>query len=169
MMKREKGARIFWAIVLVLWLLTIFLFSAQPAEESGKLSDGICYKLAAFCNQMLNLGYGEASLQHVAGWLSFPVRKAAHMTEYAVLALLVYRNLLLWKRFPERRSRSVLSWVTAVCCAGVDEIHQLFVEGRCGTVKDVCIDAIGAALGLLLVRFWLRRRKRSGAGKKSMD
>ena len=47
--------------------------------------------------------------------------------------------------------------------ASLDEIHQLFIEGRSGQVIDVCIDTIGVALGIcsfmLLYKIVLKIRK----------
>jgi VanZ family protein len=40
--------------------------------------------------------------------------------------------------------------VLAVLYAVSDEVHQTFVAGRHGSPRDVLIDAVGAALGLLV-------------------
>ena len=39
---------------------------------------------------------------------------------------------------------------TATVYAASDEIHQLFVVGRAGRFTDVCIDGVGACLGILV-------------------
>jgi VanZ family protein len=77
------------------------------------------------------------------------IRKAAHLTEYAVLGLLVFRAL----DEPER-PRAVL-WSIAICAAyaALDELHQAWVPNRTGSVLDVAIDASGAALGVAF-RAW---------------
>lgn len=165
-MNRKKWTRFLWIVLLILWLAVIFVFSAQPAEESQGVSDGICYKLAAFMSRLLGLNYRTQELEWAAEWLSFPIRKAAHMTEYAVLALLVYRNIRLWKEhLPLHRCR-IASWLAVVVCAALDEFHQLFVPGRCGTPKDVCIDAAGAAVALLLCYLQGRNKRGNESGKK---
>ena len=76
------------------------------------------------------------------------VRKLAHLTEYAVLGVLVLRAL----DVPGR----ALGWlivVSLLCCAGyaaLDEFHQTFVPSRTGSPLDVALDTSGAALGLAL-------------------
>ncbi|UYJ41604.1 MAG: VanZ family protein [Lachnospiraceae bacterium] len=39
----------------------------------------------------------------------------------------------------------MFSWMIAVLYACTDEYHQLFVPGRSGQLRDVMIDAVGAA------------------------
>ena len=82
---------------------------------------------------------------HLGTW-DYVLRKLAHMTEYAVLALLLVRatGSALW------------AFVLTVAYACTDELHQTFVRGRHGSPIDVGIDAIGALIGLSLLR--LRRR-----------
>ena len=82
---------------------------------------------------------------HLGTW-DLILRKLAHMTEYAVLALLLVRAT----------GSVVWAFVLTVAYAGTDELHQTFVRGRHGTPVDVGIDAVGALLGLSLLR--LRRR-----------
>lgn len=47
--------------------------------------------------------------------------------------------------------------------ASMDEMIQLFVDGRSGQISDVALDSIGALTGILLIlglRFlWCRRKK----------
>jgi VanZ family protein len=84
------------------------------------------------------------------------VRKAAHVTEYAVLAGLWFYAL-------SRRSALTASWIAlALCltCAFVDETHQSWVPNRTSSARDVVIDSVGAVAALSVVR---RRRERLDA------
>ena len=74
------------------------------------------------------------------------LRKLAHVTEYAILGLLLARAL---ERVPA-------AFALGVAYAVSDEIHQSFVEGRAGRALDVAIDAVGVALGVAL---WVSRRR----------
>ena len=69
------------------------------------------------------------------------LRKAAHATEYAILALLLFRAL----------GREVPAFAIGFAYAVSDEIHQAFVRGRHASPFDVAMDAAGLALGLLVV------------------
>jgi VanZ family protein len=83
-------------------------------------------------------------------------RKGAHVTEYGILGLLIWRAL----RRPVFRDPRPWSWRIAgwsvllvALYAASDEFHQRFVPGREATVHDVVIDTCGASLALLLLRF----------------
>jgi VanZ family protein len=91
------------------------------------------------------------------------VRKLAHVTEYAILALLVYRAL----ERPERAATAVALGALVFCVlyATLDELHQSFVPSRGPSPLDVALDTLGAALGLA-VRLALPRGRLS-AGRRS--
>jgi len=76
------------------------------------------------------------------------LRKVAHVTEYAVLGLLLARAL------PELPA---VAWSLGVAYAVTDEIHQTFVEGRHGAPLDVAIDAAGVLVGVLALVATRRR------------
>ena len=86
------------------------------------------------------------------------IRKGAHVTEYAILALLLYRA---FRRTLERRPDewcrrcAAWSWGLAFLYAASDEWHQTFVPSRGGSIHDMLIDCCGAALGLVLWHGWL--------------
>lgn len=73
-------------------------------------------------------------------------RKGAHLVEYGVLAFFVAQALTA----AGRRRRAVLagSFVFCALYAVSDEVHQSFVPGRYGKVRDVALDVLGAALVL---------------------
>jgi VanZ family protein len=101
--------------------------------------------------------------------LGFKVQdKIAHMIEFGILAYLLLRA---FGRASHRtfRERPVL-WAGACGTAWgiVDEVHQLFVPGRCGTPYDAMADAVGV-LGALAVSLWLQRRRISLHGHAQED
>jgi VanZ family protein len=85
-------------------------------------------------------------------WIILVVaRKCAHVTEYAVLALLLWRAL---RSVPLLRTRtSIVFGAVLLGCAlfaASDEFHQMFVKSRTPSVRDVLLDVTGALLGLLI-------------------
>ena len=70
------------------------------------------------------------------------LRKGAHVTEYAILAVLLVRAL----------EREVPAFVLGVLYAISDEVHQHFVRGRHASPVDVAIDSFGLAVGLFARR-----------------
>ena len=82
----------------------------------------------------------------------FLVRKAAHVTEYAVLATLAFRAW--WLSFEASLARiAALSLGLVFTVAALDEARQSLSLARTGTPWDVLIDLAGGAIavGLLLV------------------
>jgi len=88
------------------------------------------------------------------------VRKCGHVTEYAILASLLWR--VLRHHWPlVRRSfwrPATVALVTAVTFAATDEFHQSFYPSRTATVHDVLIDTMGATVGLLICWMLVRNR-----------
>ena len=76
------------------------------------------------------------------GFWDLLLRKAAHVTEYAILGALLFRAL----------EREVPALAAGIAYACTDEIHQHFVPGRNGSPLDLLFDAVGVAAGILLVR-----------------
>lgn len=134
--KRQKNkqiaARVFWWGLSAACAMLIFCLSHDDAAASSGKSSGL------------------------AGWLSAALgisvppdflRTLAHATEYAVLAGCLF--------FAFRSSRSTAkpywAFLTAVLYAATDEIHQYFVPGRAFQLSDILVDAVGAAVSILLL------------------
>jgi VanZ family protein len=87
----------------------------------------------------------------------FLLRKIAHMVEFAILAFLLYRalrkeNLVFSKSL-------ILSIIFSLLYAFSDEFHQLFVQGRHGSLKDVGIDSVGIFIFSLACYYKNKRLK----------
>src|SRR3954462_16001663 len=102
------------------------------------------------------------------------IRKCAHLTEYAVLATLLWRAV----RKPVRHDTRPWSWREATIAvlivflyASTDEFHQMFVPTRTPMVSDVFINTSGAVVGMILLwafgrwRRWWPKIKVSGLEK----
>ena len=92
------------------------------------------------------------------------IRKLAHLTEYAIFALLLYRSC---------RGRNSSGWrprlafwcvVTAALYSVTDEYHQSFTPNRVPSALDCVIDITGAAVGMLLAYCAVRKKGDSVAG-----
>jgi VanZ family protein len=105
----------------------------------------------------------EASLASV----HFLVRKAAHFSEYAVLALLAARAFRTSDREQLRRLWWLAAFALVVCVALVDEFHQSFLPSRTGTIYDSLLDTAGGATALACAALWPSlRRRRAGEAKR---
>lgn len=155
--------RVIWGAVAVLWMTIIFSFSAAPAERSSKLSGGISYQAAKLINMMPFVNEDERGLTGLALTLDHPIRKLAHMTEYAVFAWILLMNCALYGKISNRRY--LISWMLATLYAFTDEFHQIFSAGRSPQFSDVLIDSAGALAGLLVtslvIKAAVKKRDRS--------
>lgn len=89
------------------------------------------------------------------GVWDFIFRKAAHIIEYGIL------TMLLWRAFNFHNVKSIynLSGALAVLYAISDEIHQGFVPTRHPSFYDILFDAFGVFLVLFLIAKITRLRK----------
>ena len=112
---------------VIVWAAVIFTFSSIPSLGTG-------------------LGVWDTIL-----------RKGAHMTEYAILGLLLLRAL----------GRELPAFAVGIAYAISDEIHQHFVRGRHASPIDVLIDTVGLAIGIFVVKGLLRPRPAPDTGQVS--
>jgi VanZ family protein len=86
------------------------------------------------------------------------LRKCMHVTEYAILALLLWRS---FRSFPGLRTKTTMCFgaVLLGCAvfAASDEFHQTFVRSRTPSARDVCLDISGALVGLLIAASFTHR------------
>ena len=123
---------------VIIWMVIIFMFSMQNGDDSSDMSG----RLVAIL-RFLGIGTGGQGF----AMISLLLRKVAHMTEYAILFLLVANAVSL-----DHSGRKIYlyAFLITVGYAATDEFHQLFVPGRAGSPVDVAIDSIGAGFGAML-------------------
>jgi VanZ family protein len=80
-------------------------------------------------------------------WKDFLIKKTAHVVEYAILAVLLYRAMI--NSGVDKKKALIISIVIASLYGLTDEFHQSFTPGREPKIRDVFIDTIGGALGVL--------------------
>jgi VanZ like family len=82
---------------------------------------------------------------HMLYLMHVGIRKAAHVTEFAVFSMAVFHGVRA-ERYGWRLDWALLTLLIAVSYAGLDEWHQSFVPVREARVRDVLIDSFGAVL-----------------------
>ena len=148
----------------LLLLFLIFGFSAQDGEASGSLSFQISLYLVQLFSPLLPAAMSEDVLLDRAELIHIFVRKAAHMTEYFLLALSLQLPLAAWfSKVLSWKKRIFIGFFSTVIFAALDEFHQSFVPGRSGNFTDVCIDSIGAIAAsiCLFVFSFIAQKKRA--------
>jgi VanZ family protein len=149
---RARSFAKYWLPVLI-WMIVIY--SASSDRGSVRHSSRIIEPIVRWLFPQIQ----DRTVRSIV----YYVRKAAHVTEYALL------GMLLWRALPKPNPGPTCPWpwktaglvlLIAFLYAASDEIHQLFVPNREGRFLDVLIDTSGAALGLLAVWVFGRWRKR---------
>lgn len=148
---KRHMALLVWLVITLGWMMLIFGFSAQTAEESGSLSARISQPVT---DMIVRLRGGmsaeeEDTLYHQVDGV---VRTCAHFSEYAVLG--VWLTLLLngiGLRWPW------LAWLAGAVFAVTDEWHQSYTPGRICAPEDVLVDSLGVLLGVTLTTLIYRK------------
>ena len=144
----------FWRYApLVAWMAVVFFAStdAFSASHSGQLIRPLLLWLFP------NISEGEISTIH------FLIRKAAHLTEYAILGLLAARAFYGSTHAGLRRRWFAVALALIVLYAFSDEFHQSFTSSRTASVYDSLIDISGGLAALIL---YFRRHHHAGAKLK---
>lgn len=134
---------------LFLWVGVIFFLSS----DHGSMAE-----TSRFIRPLLQCLFpsaNEATLQIYHGY----IRKAAHFTEYAVLALFVFRAAASVTGGVILRFIIPLTVVISVAC--IDEFNQSFEPSRTSSARDILLDIAGGVV--MLVCIWLVSRRRSAA------
>lgn len=161
------------AVITCLWMAVIFFFSSRDTDESTMDSN----RVVTLIGRLFVRGFDEKSEQEKQEFvesISHIVRKCAHATEYAILAILSFVTISAAfsgkKSIMTRPIRIFTAWGWATVYACTDEIHQLFVPGRSGQITDVMIDSLGAFAGILFSLFvlWIAVRRTAWKQKKGL-
>jgi len=87
----------------------------------------------------------------------FLIRKAGHLTEYGILALLAARAFRTSARELLRSHWFWAAFVFAAAYSLTDEFHQSFVASRTGSIYDSMIDSAGGLIALTILWWWRKR------------
>lgn len=127
---------------LVVWIgVILFLGSGQGSMSQTSL----------FVRPLLEFLFpaaDELTLQLYHGY----IRKLAHFTEYAILALLAQRA------FAAVKHRFLTSIVLVILIASIDEFLQSFNSSRTSSALDALLDVSGGLFVILAAYLWTQRR-----------
>lgn len=141
--------QIIYAVLIAIWMITVFCFSNQVAEKSSKTSGGITEQVVKIVIKKPTKRTPE-----IIDKVETIVRKMAHFLLYAVGGFLMAGLVNTTNVSNKKLIIYAIFFTTLYACT--DEIHQIFVDGRSGEVRDVLIDGAGATLGTMTYLFCKR-------------
>lgn len=151
-MNNLMGAIISWLLTAG-WIALIFFLSSENSAASTERSTSVL--------KALEVMFGKEVLTDLL------LRKIVHIIEYSVLTVLAFISARFTNKISFTRSYAespvkliksdnemyiVFALWMSTLTAVVDEYHQLFVDGRDGSIRDVLIDAIGIIVVLIIIR-----------------
>ena len=127
-----KVKRLILLVLIVIWAVLIFGLSGQNGTESSGLSRKI---VEIFTKD-----------EEIVDIVEPYVRKLAHFSEYGLDGIL-FISLFSTYKWTDRKMMFV-SIALGIWYASMDEIHQLMVDGRHGSIFDVYLDSLGFSTGV---------------------
>ncbi len=159
---KTKGFKILAAVLLILWCGLIFSLSAEPADKSSDTSGTLTRMVFSVVYPDFNDLEAEQQ-QELINEASFIIRKAAHFSLYLILGFLAFLNVAAYNGL----AFWLKPFLSTLFCFGFsvsDEIHQRFVPGRSGEIRDVLIDVCGSVFAIAILTLILGL-KNNGGGK----
>lgn len=127
-----KLKRLILLVLIIIWAILIFGLSGQSGTESSGLSRKVVELFTK----------NEEIIDMVEPY----IRKVAHFSEYGLGGILF--TLLLDTYNWKDRKTMFIAIALGIWYASMDEIHQLMVDGRNGSIVDVYIDTLGFSTGV---------------------
>lgn len=128
-------------VLTVLWAVQIFWFST--AGFGGAESRSSLVHMLAHIG--LDIPVPILDLIHAG------LRKLAHVLEYAVLSVLLYRSISEQNRLRWEPGAARTSLLISAVYAATDELHQIFVPGRHASLADWGLDTAAAIFVVAMV------------------
>ena len=161
-----KKIKVISCVATIGIMALIFWFSSQNSGDSSDISRGFLMFIINLFPGSSGLG-ADARLELVDA-LHGIIRKIAHFTIYAVLGF--SSAAAVWS-ISERPVKKALVLSVPLCAmySVTDELHQSFISGRSGELRDVLIDTSGALAGglllILLVTLVIRKKHKKEVSK----
>lgn len=141
-------------ILLIIWMIIIFVFSSDTGEESSSKSDPLAHSIVSTISDITDIDYDK--LYEKIDVIITIVRKSAHFIVYFILGILVIRVLKDYNTMSNKLC--IIGIIICMLYATSDEVHQIFVSGRSGEVRDVLLDTSASCISICFY-YWLYRKK----------
>ena len=149
MSKKILFLRLLFTILLLGTFCIIYSFSEQNGEISTDTSTTFLYKLVDLCNG------SNVTNEKVINNFDPLFRKIAHFLIYTTVGIWAMGLMsTFFDKMDENKqelTRIFISTFIGFLYSISDEIHQLYSNGRSGSIMDIIIDTLGVATGVIFV------------------
>ena len=148
--------KIIYTLITIIWMIVIFTFSSMDTEESnGKSKQTIKQTVEKTAEISENIGISENKMTQkqvniTVNKLNMPLRKCAHATEYAILAIFIIITINEYTNKRYSISKIIITILICFIYSLTDEFHQSFVPVRTSLFTDCLIDTTGSIITCLM-------------------
>ena len=145
MKKFDKNVqkKILKIILIVIWMITVFIFSGQKGTESGNTSRKFTIEIIRILTGK-NIALDDPFIEGI----QLVIRKLAHFSVYAIGGFLIMSYAYTTEK--TQKEKILYSIAFGGGYAITDELHQFFIPERSARVLDVIIDTAGVIAGVLM-------------------
>lgn len=145
-MKNLSIKQVIGLLLIIIWMITIFLFSNQQGNASSVTSNKVTKEIIEIIPSTKHLE--ENQKKEIVKKVNPIMRKIAHYTIYLIGGILL---MFFISTIVQSEKKSVLySVLIGFIYAITDEIHQMFMDGRTAKITDVFIDTLGVITGVII-------------------
>lgn len=146
-MLKNNLKRGIYLFLIIIWMITIFMFSNQNGNKSQNTSRNVTRAIVNILTYNQNISE-EQKITLIEN-ADYAVRKLAHFSIYAVGGILIYNYINTYNL--RTRYKIIVSILIGILYAAFDELHQYFVSDRSARIFDICIDSMGAITGVTII------------------
>ncbi len=144
---KTKIAVVISIILVLLWMILIYNFSSADGKKSDNTSKSTLENIIRIFNKNID----NIKIQQIVKTYNVYIRKITHYAIYFILGALIYSMYFNINKLLNNKLKFVklISNLTGIIYAILDEIHQFFVPGRSCQIKDILIDSFGVVTGVI--------------------
>lgn len=181
-MHKGKILKIISTIFVLVWMITVFIFSSQDGTQTLNTSGAFIYAIESTVNssdtsqvesynsnKTDTVNTQDNEKYNYSQELQTFVRKNAHYFLYTIGGIIL--SVFFYAFFRQNNKIYLFAILTGMLYAMSDEFHQRFVAGRTSRITDVGIDTLGVITGTILVMIFIniliksRKRKNLKMGE----
>lgn len=152
--------RAIFLILIIINCTLIFYFSNQVASNSSKQSSRVVEFVSNVVPIIKNMKEPDKELLK-SNVLTPIVRKMAHFSIYTLLGIWSINFINTFKKLSTSK-KILIAIIFCMLYAISDEIHQTYIVGRSGEIRDVLIDTLGSITGILLTKIQFKNINKIG-------